>query len=102
MKIPEVVQICGMPYRVTVDKESYNSHFYTETRDITVGGKFELEEDIIEGLIHEISEVIHCLLGNRLTDVQNDSYTFIYNHKNFQVHNTILVQTLINNEIINL
>lgn len=101
MKIPSKINVGGTIFHIKKDKNIAGASFTFETRTITYNHTFS-ENEIKTMLIHEISEIIHVTLGTRLYSPHNDSYVFIMDHKEFQAHNDILVNTLVSNKIIQL
>ena len=100
--IPKELNICGRIFKVTEDEDSYNSSFNFLDNSIVVGTKYpeDNQTPTLQGLVHEISEIIHIILGQRFQDTYNDSYLFLCNHNGFQSHCEILVDTLISNKIL--
>lgn len=99
-KIPNLLFICGMKFKVKKDKKERGASFSFENREIILGIDYKQKNTIFKILIHEISEIIHVILSNRYTDTSNDSYLFVLKHKDFEIHNDILVDTLIGNNIL--
>ncbi len=99
MKLPRKIDICGHTFKIKKTKGGGGA-FSFDDRTIEVGEDYKNQEDIIEVLIHEISEVIHVILALRTLEPVNNSYVFSMTYKDFQTHNTILVQTLIANKIL--
>lgn len=100
INLPEQIIICGTTF--TVNKtESYGADFSCRDKVINVGCSYIDKGDIVENLIHEISEIIHITLGIRFDSTGNDNYFFHFDHSQFQSHNEILVNTLFHNKIIN-
>ena len=100
MKNNSIINIAGKEFKVIISKETSGAEFNYNEQVIKLG--VYDEKCAIEILIHEISEIIHIMLGHRLFKSENNSYIFIMDHSEFQTHNEILVNTLINNKIIKL
>lgn len=94
------LNICGKEFKVLISKNIRGAEYNYDEQIIKLG--IYEQKQSIEMLIHEISEIIHVMLGHRLFKSENDSYIFIMDHSEFQAHNEILVNTLINNKIIKL
>lgn len=90
MKIPSKINIMGNEFRIQKIKDSYDGSFDMDARLITIGMAHKQEQDTIGILIHEISEVIHSIVGNRLYNGYNDSYMFVMDHARFQLHTEML------------
>lgn len=99
-QIPKKINVAGIDWIIKQDKKEYGSSFTFKNHTIILGANYKKVDDVIEALIHEISEIIHLTLNTRYTDTANDSYFFIMNHAQFQTHNDILINTLIKNKII--
>lgn len=100
MNIPKKINVVGYTFNIKVDSDSYDASFSFDDKIIIIGTATKDKEVILDHLIHEISELIHVILNNRLYKSSNDSYIFLYEHSNFQTHNEILVSTLVSNKII--
>ena len=100
MKNNSIINIAGKEFKILISKDTSGAEFDYNKQVIELG--VYDEKYAIELLIHEISEIIHVMLGNRLFKNENNSYIFIMDHSEFQTHNEILVNTLINNKIIKL
>lgn len=100
--IPKKVNICGYEIKIK-RKDSIDavSSFSFSDRLIILN-TYNCDDDTYEALIHEISEMIHVIIGNRMHYAPNNSYEFKMDHSKFQIHNDILVHTLINNKIISI
>ena len=100
MKNNSIINIAGKEFKILISKDTSGAEFNYSEQVIKLG--VYDEKYAIEILIHEISEIIHVMLGHRLFKSENNSYIFIMDHSEFQTHNEILVNTLINNKIIKL
>ena len=100
MKNNSIINIAGKEFKILISKDTSGAEFNYSEQVIKLGVCDE--KYAIEILIHEISEIIHVMLGNRLLKNENNSYIFLMDHCGFQAHNEILVNTLINNKIIKL
>jgi hypothetical protein len=99
IKIPEKLIIMGKEFEVIQSRDIEGAEFSIWNKKITIG--ITMQRDVIvESLIHEISEIIHCILSHRLTKTENGSFIFLMDHANFQSHNEILFDTLIQNKLI--
>jgi len=100
MRTPDKIDITGHEFKIIRQPSKFDANFSFNDRVINLGTRWKHEEDIINVLIHEISEIIHVSLGNRYDDIDNDSFFFLFNHSKFTNHNEILIGTLIRNKII--
>jgi len=95
---PFTINICGKLYNCTRDNDITGAQFDFHDRTIIIGDC--ADHALSDYLIHEISEIIHVILGTRLSDAGNNNYMFVMNHNSFQTHNEILIETLLSNGII--
>lgn len=101
MKLPKKLNIIGIEYSIIQDKNENGASFSYEKKAIRINPTYK-DHYMLEILIHEISEIIHMMLGNRLFKSENNSYLFLMDHGMFQTHNKILVNTLINNKLLSI
>ena len=95
----EIIRICGKEFKVIESKDIQGAEFYYDEKLIKIG-IYKNKQKRIEILLHEVSEIIHILLGHRLCKTENNSYVFVFDHAGFQTHNEILIDTLIDNKIL--
>ena len=90
-KLPKSVTICG---RLLSIKYNMNLGSIVNFHDdsITIGCT-ETKADVMDSLMHEISEGIHILLGYRYTN--NTELTISMNHAQFTNHNLMFTAALL-------
>ena len=93
------VLICGKLFKIVESKDTQGAEFYYDDKLIKIG-IYKDKHKLLEILTHEISEIIHILLGHRLCKTENSSYIFVLDHAGFQTHHEILIDTLMNNKIL--
>jgi hypothetical protein len=98
--IPKSIDICGYKFDIIIDAKSREGKLDFDKRTIGVGTDYEHTADILDILIHEISEAIHICLGTRFSDDANNSYIFVFTHRDFQNHNEILTNILYTNKLL--
>lgn len=98
INLPTTINICGKIYTCIRDRSITGAEFEFNSRTIIIGDC--ADHAVLDYLVHEISEVIHIILGTRIEHAGNNGYVFLMNHNNFQTHNEILVETLLSNNII--
>lgn len=93
MRRPDEIKILNDIITVTYNEEVSGATLDINKGFMEIGTK--LPNDILDNLIHEISEAIHILLGTRHFKNTNDSFLFVMNHSEFQLHNSLLTSTLV-------
>lgn len=95
MKIKKLkkIQILDLVFTVKWDNKHAGGYFSITDQKIEIGSR-DLELDpngVFNIIIHEISELIHCLTCTRYDDYSvQDNYKFFMDHKQFETHNRIL------------
>jgi len=77
-------------FKVRWNNESYAGSFDFASEEIEIGCAGP-DSRTLEVLLHELSEIVHVILHNRLhrPDVADD-YVFVMDHAKFDSHNAIL------------
>lgn len=98
-KIPRIVMILGQKFDVIKEPDNGGGNFSLGDAEIKIGTKhFKKSPDYtFQILVHEISEVIHCIIATRYDDYSaSNNYKFFMDHKEFENHNTILSGIIFN------
>lgn len=96
-KYPKKILIGHQEYNMIYDKKEgggeFSLGFENENPYIKIGMRDN--GDFLNILLHELSEVIHCLLNTRFkSDDNRSNYHFCYFHKEFTTHTEILAGVL--------
>ncbi len=83
MRLPKVVNICGKPFTVTINKKKWNSSGQTLSQEIIIGGESGKKERIFDNFIHEVTELALCERNFRYGDGNSDGSIFVMSHKDF-------------------
>ena len=100
MTLPKTINIVNTEFTISTYK-GYGANFTIKDRQISIGTS-DCDEEILISLIHEISEIIHVLIETRLVNNANDSYIFLLTHKEFQIHNELLIKVIRSNKLFEL
>lgn len=101
IKIPKTVNIREHVFTVETNKGVSGAWFDISSSTIGIGTlNIKSNPGYTFMLIsHEVSEIIHCLLGTRYNDYSSeDNYKFFMDHKEFENH-TALFSSVIQNFI---
>lgn len=85
MKLPRVVTIVGLEYKVIADKDKTGGWFNTGAKEIHIGTK--IKSDIKRIFVHEVLEAILTERGNRYTlygNGTNDRLLFSFYHYEYE------------------
>ena len=92
-KMPKKVTICGRTFKIVYNMRR-GALFSFDDAKITIGC-VEPRDEIVDSLIHEISEAAHVLLGYRFHNGgEGCEMIFHMDHAKFQNHNIMLVAAL--------
>ncbi len=100
MKLQQLseVNICGYKFKIEWDKTHSGGSFSFSGRAIIIGtSRLKSNSEItFMILMHEVSEIIHLILNTRYDDPSVDgNYKFFLDHKEFENHNSILSNTIL-------
>ena len=95
IKRPKKIKILNTTLKIKYDKNKFGGQVILSKDLIIIGtNKIQREEEILDTIIHEVSEAIHTLIGTAYYKKTEDVWKFHLNHAEFQLHNTILTATL--------
>ena len=96
-QLPKKVTICGKRWAIKCNDRGGCAFNYDNSL-ITVGCRSG-KDTAVEGLVHEISEVVHVEMRNRFMRTccgDNGDFRFCMDHGEFDIHNIALVAALRN------
>lgn len=102
-KIPKEIKILSQTFKVIKDNKTVGATFSCSESEIVLGTALHKKcpDDTFMVLVHEISEIIHCITCTRYDDYSTqDNYKFFMDHKEFENHNNILT-SIIYNQLLN-
>lgn len=99
IKKPKKIIIGSITFNVVYDKSTSGGSFNYNKRNITIGCLHEKVDQvrILDIIIHELTEIIHCELSNRYSEIDHlNDYMFVYNHKQHTTACSMLANALLN------
>lgn len=94
-KLPKNVTICGKRWRIKYNM--LGGCMFEYRKSLITVGCYSGSDTAVEGLVHEISEVVHVELRYRYARTsggENGDMLFCLNHNQFENHNLNMVAAL--------
>lgn len=104
IKLPKVVTINNIPFKVTKDRKLVGGKLCYETSTITVGSKDLADCEVLENFLHEVAEVSMIERGMRSSRCKpsTDSYEYIFTGEHRQFADMIADVSSVMNKVINI
>jgi len=93
--LPPFIKVLTEEFKIT-RKRDYGGHFEFKDRNILdIGYGYQVKRELFETWAHEISEIIHIIMGTRYSStVTTGEFKFIMDHDQFALHNMILSEII--------
>jgi len=98
LKFLKEITILSCRFGIIWDKQNDGGAFSISEGSIIIGIKCYKKDPgyTFNVLMHEISEAIHTMMGNRFDNGRiSEDYLFNFGHQSFETHNELLAQTII-------